>query len=138
LTISFIKEESALRGLVMKNEPLELILTGKKSWEIRGANTNIREQIALIRSGSGLVVGICDLVGCKGPLSLKEYNRNSRKVGLRIRDIHSRLPYSTTFAWIIANPRRLQRPIPYVHPRGAIIWIKLSDELLPSLARRKK
>jgi hypothetical protein len=42
-----------MKGLIVKSPWIELILEGKKTWEIRGSNTKIRGPIALIKSGSG-------------------------------------------------------------------------------------
>ena len=33
--------------------------------------------------------------------------------------------YRQTFAWVVKNARRLERPIPYKHPSGAVIWVRL-------------
>lgn len=51
-----------MKGLVIRSPWVEMILTGKKIWEMRGTYTHIRGKIALIRRGSGLVVGTCHLV----------------------------------------------------------------------------
>jgi hypothetical protein len=68
-----------LRGLLIKEPWIGKILKGLKKWEIRGSKTNIRGTIALIRSGSGLIVGTCDLVDVKGPLILAEMRKNFDK-----------------------------------------------------------
>jgi hypothetical protein len=127
-----------MRGLIIHPEPLELILHGQKCWELRSAKTQIRERIALIRSGSGLVVGTCDLVGVKGPLTLSQIRWNVRKIGINPSEVGSRPPYRHTYAWRLANPKRFRKPVPYTHPTGARIWVKLPDSILPSSVRRKK
>ena len=51
-------------GLIIKKKWLELILNGKKNLEIRGSDTkHINEPIALIESGSGLVIGTAVISG---------------------------------------------------------------------------
>ena len=45
-----------MKGLISKSPHVENILSGKKTWEIRGSNTRIRGEIALIKSGSGTIV----------------------------------------------------------------------------------
>jgi hypothetical protein len=42
-----------LRALVIRPYWIDLILKGKKTWEIRGSKTAIRGTITLIPSGSG-------------------------------------------------------------------------------------
>jgi len=51
--------KSHMKGLLINSPWIEMILEGKKTWEIRGANTKLRGPIALIKSGSGKVVGTC-------------------------------------------------------------------------------
>jgi hypothetical protein len=127
-----------MRGLIIRPEPLNLILSSKKCWEIRSTYTYIRERIALIRSGSGLVVGTVDLIGVRGPLTLSELRWNVRKLGLSPDEIGPMLPYPETYAWLLANPKRIRKPIPYKHLAGAQIWVRLPDYILPSSVRRKK
>jgi hypothetical protein len=33
--------------------------------------------------------------------------------------------YRQTYAWVLEKPVTLKRPVPYQHPSGAIIWVKL-------------
>jgi hypothetical protein len=93
-------------GLIIREPWLSLILSGRKTWEIRGANTSRRGRISLIRSGSLTVVGYCDLTGTVGPLTLSEL--------LETREMHcieasslvqTGLPYRTT-----AHCTRIQLP----------------------------
>lgn len=44
-----------LRALLIRHPWIDLILDGKKSWEIRGARTTIRGTVGLVASGSGTV-----------------------------------------------------------------------------------
>ena len=32
--------------------------------------------------------------------------------------------YKNPHAWIMDNPKSYSKPIPYEHPKGAIIWVK--------------
>jgi hypothetical protein len=115
---------SGMRGLIIRSPWIEKILAGQKTWEIRGSRTKIRERIGLIRGGSGLVVGTCDLTEVVGPLSLKELKANARKIGLQPSDLNER-PYKTTYAWVMRNPKKFKKPKPYRHPSGAVIWVNL-------------
>lgn len=103
-----------------------MILDGKKTWEIRGRRTHANGKIALIRGGSGLIVGTCNLVEVLGPLTLREFQNNANKTGLSASQTGS-LPYQKTYAWVLENIIKLNRPIPYKHPSGAVIWVKLPD-----------
>ena len=110
-----------MKALIIKKPWIDYILEGKKTWEIRGCNTKIRGQIELIQSGSGLVVGSCEIVDCK-ELNLEDYKNNIDKHN--IQDVTT-LPYKKTFAWVIVNAKRYESPRKYKHPQGAIIWVNL-------------
>jgi hypothetical protein len=123
------RQNAITRGLLIWKEPLDKILAGTKTWEVRGKATTIRGRVALIESKSGHVVGVADIVDVVGPLSLSQLNLSSRRTGFRT----TRLRYATTYAWVIANARRLATPIPYRHPSGAVVWVKLKGETLRRL-----
>lgn len=110
-----------MKGLIIKRQWLDLIFAGKKIWEIRGCNTKTRGKIALIQSGSGLIVGECELVGSK-QLSLFDYQNNVDKHQV----INTfTLPYTKTFAWVLQNAKKYDNPKPYKHKCGAVIWVNL-------------
>ena len=112
-----------MRAILIKEKTtLDNILDGKKTWEIRGSATKIRGHLGLIQSGSGQIFGICDLVGCEGPLTMSEMVANVRK---HQSVLGSEMPYRNTHAWVLKSARRLAKPIPYKHPWGAIIWVRL-------------
>ena len=116
-----------MRGLVIKEPWISYILAGDKTWEIRGRRTNRRGRIALIRSGSGMIVGVCDLVGVRGPLSKEELLENIDKHRIPRSTIERGLEYDKPHAWVLENARALDPPIAYQHRRGAVIWVNLSD-----------
>ena len=114
-----------MKGLIIKQPWSDLILDGVKSWEIRGSNTNVRGEIAIIQSGTKTVVGVPELIGSRR-LALEEYLASEAFHCIRSQ---GDLPYPNTFAWVLDNPRRLSQPVPYVHPRGAIIWVNLDKPI---------
>lgn len=68
-------------ALLIHPSPLQKILNGSKTWEIRGRRAKKCEQIALIQKGSGTVVGVADLVDAVGPLTRSQFVANARKAG---------------------------------------------------------
>lgn len=116
-----------MRGLLIKRPWIDYILAGRKTWEIRGRKTDRRGRIALIRSGSGLIVGVCDLVDSKGPLSKEELLQNIDKHLIPVSEIERGLRYEEPYAWVLENARALDPPIAYQHPPGAVIWVNLSS-----------
>jgi hypothetical protein len=108
-------------GLIIKKQWLDLILEGKKIWELRGSRTKKREIISLIESGSGEIKGSCKLVNCIGPLTEKQFNDNKEKH----QSLSLQPPYKKTYAWVLSEPKRFEKGIKYIHPQGAIIWVNL-------------
>jgi hypothetical protein len=117
-----------LRALLIRRPWIEMILDGKKTWEIRGSRTSVEGQIALVASGTGTVVGLCDLVDCVGPLTAEEFRKNAKKAGMRPNEA-TLGRYRQTYAWVMAKPRKLKHPVPYEHPSGAVIWVRLDGRV---------
>jgi hypothetical protein len=118
----------AARGLVIRKPYVDWILDGLKTWEIRSRRSKIRGPIALIESGSGKVVGTCELVDCVGPLTQEQYIANAKKMN-RTR-AEAREQWSAIdpiYAWVFADAQRLPKPIAYDHPQGAVTWVRLTD-----------
>ena len=76
------------------------IVDGKKTEEYRSTATRIRGRIGIIESGSGTVIGDAELYDCT-------------KTG------------EWEYVWHLRNARRYRKPRPYVHPFGAVIWVKV-------------
>lgn len=109
------------RALIVKKEWLDKILDGSKPWELRSTKTNIRGRIALIESGTGLIVGEITLYGCS-PTPIpknKKLIKYHRVENLELLD-------KWKYAWYLKDAERYEKPIPYVHPQGAVIWVKLN------------
>jgi hypothetical protein len=119
------KRYSVSRGLLIRSPWIEKILSGEKTWEIRGTNTKLRGFIGLIRSGSGQVVGICELKEVIEHLTLNDMRKNVDKHCIPVEDLKC-LPYKKIFAWVISNAKPLKKPIAYKHTPAAVIWVKLS------------
>jgi len=124
-----------IRALLIQPEPLNKILAGTKIWEIRGSQTKIRETIGLVPSRSGTVVAICDLIDCIGPLNQREFHANTAKAGMRP-DQAKLGYYLQTYAWVLANVRLLKKPVPYIHPSGAVIWVNLAENTESAVRRQ--
>ncbi|MGF9644057.1 ASCH domain-containing protein [Paenibacillus sp. MABNS29] len=111
-------------GLIIKPNWADMVLSGIKPWEIRGSRTHKRGTIGIIKSGSGLVYGTANLVDCI-PLTMYEWAANKDKHHVDYVDID----YKTPYAWVMQNPIIYPEPIPYKHPQGAVIWVKLPDKV---------
>ena len=108
------------RGLIIKKEWLDKIFDEGKIWEMRSSKTSIRGRIALIESGSGLIMGEVDLVDCSDK-PIARYQSQFKFHKVEDTDLLKKWKY----AWILHSPKRYAEPIPYTHPKGAVIWVKL-------------
>lgn len=68
-----------MKALVIRSPWVEKILAGSKTWELRKKPTRIRGPIAIIRGGSGLVVGTAEITDCIGPMSRDELRQQFEK-----------------------------------------------------------
>jgi hypothetical protein len=126
-----------MRALVIKSEPMKLILDGPKSWEIRRGRCLIKELIGLIESGSGTVVGVAELTGCIGPLTRDMRIRNARKMGVSLEEAGQRWP-KDFYAWVLQNRLRLKKPVPYKHSNGIVRWVPLSPATEAAVRKQLK
>jgi hypothetical protein len=108
------------RALIIKKHWLDKIFDEGKIWEMRTTKTKVRGKIGLIESDSGLIVGECELIDSLDlPISKDEALRHFHKV--EDLDLLDKWKY----VWVLKDAKRYEKPIPYKHPRGAVIWVKL-------------
>lgn len=122
------------KGLIIKSPYIDKILAGTKTWEMRSSNTNQRGPIALIKQGSGQIVGIAYLVGVKGPLSQQDKLNAINKHQMSEERLNSGDTDKWNIAWILENVQSLVNPVNYQHPNGAIIWVNLEPQVQEILA----
>ena len=119
-----------MRALIVREPYITHILQGRKTWEIRCSNCNIRERIGLIRSGSGFIVGTADIIDSKGPLSDEEFRTNYSKHLVPpdyLNEFRQRCKRKQLYAWVLANPNWLPKPVQYEHRRGLQIWVRVPE-----------
>ncbi len=116
-----------MQALIIGTPHIDRILAGKECWEIRGSRTKGRGTIALIRSKSGTIIGVCDLLDCIGPLTSAQFRKNARKARLQ-KKVAALGHRRNTFAWVLKNAHALKNPVPYDHLSGAVIWFNLDTK----------
>jgi len=126
----------AIKGLIIDTPPIDNILSGRKTWEMRSTATKQRGPIALIRKGSGRVVGVAEIIDSIGPLSEADLLANHDKHLISEDRIKSGAVAKWKHAWVLRNARPLERPVSYIHPSGAVIWVNLGTEEVASIARQ--
>lgn len=109
-------------GLVIDEPWVSKIISGEKIWEMRSTGTAKRERIALIKKGSGTIVGIATVKDVLGPFSDSEISTTFAK---------HRVPFELIgkwrYAWVLDNVRSVATPVPYVHKSGAVTWVTLNS-----------
>jgi len=109
-------------ALVVKRPWIDLILSGKKEWEIRNQPTKIRGFVKLAQSGTGKLVGQARIANC---FKVKRSHFDKCVNKHRVRNLKQVLGYRNIYAWVIKDALRYDQPQRYNHPPGAIIWVKL-------------
>lgn len=117
-----------MKGLIIREPWISLILSRKKTWELRSRDTRVRGRIALIRKGSGTVIGVAELVATLPKLSRSKLISNVKKHQTPRREFRKELKYTT--AWVLRRAVRLHKPVAYRHPAGAVIWVNLRPEVV--------
>jgi len=83
-----------------------------------------------MQSGSGMIYGTCEVVDCIGPLTDEDFLKHARKLGATRAEVLSWDPVEEDlFAWVLTSVKRLDKPVRYTHPRGAVIWVALNPRL---------
>lgn len=114
------------RAFIVKEQWGNLILSGTKTWEIRGVGTKIRDRVGVIFSGTGMIQGSVEIVGSS--LLLREDFDLYKKHHQIICD-YDELPYKEPHVWYLKDAVRFEEPIPYQHPQGAVVWVNLWDRI---------
>lgn len=122
------------KGLVVSSPYIERILSGEKTWEMRSKKTRTRGTIALVKKGSGTIVGLAKLVDVKGPLTHADMLANVDKHRRNSQEINDPELKKRNIAWVLSDIRRLNAPIPYNHNSGAVIFVKLDDDTRKKIA----
>ena len=115
-----MKEE--IWALIIKRPFINLILEGKKTWELRKSNTKIRGLIALISKGK--LYGFVNLTNTfrikVSELKAFEHMHRAGRILKRYAGGREEL-----YVWVLSSPLRLPKPIKVTYPRGVRMWTKL-------------
>jgi hypothetical protein len=116
-----------MKALIVRKEWLDMILDGSKTWEMRSRPTKVRGWILLIEAGSGHIVGECVLEhSLPKPLTTEQ----KRLFQHRHKVTDLTLLEKWCYPWILRNAKRYDKPIPYTHPKGAVVWVNIDEETL--------
>ncbi|MGO8038273.1 DUF4357 domain-containing protein [Rhizobium leguminosarum] len=122
-----------MRGLIIRQPWIDLILSGKKTWEMRTKATNVRGVIALIRAKSGLIFGTARLVGSRAPLGQRDYMSHRDKHAIPDAMLEEVIENGWVHPWVLDQIRALSRPVPYMHPSGAVTFVNLDPSVVAAV-----
>ena len=123
-------------GLIIKLEPLEKILNGKKMWEMRSITTKKRGAIALIGKGSKRIMGVATIVDVRGPLSDAAMVRTEAMHQIAPTRLHDADVQKLRYAWVLSNVTRLDPPVAYIPRKGAVRFVNLTTEEMAAINSR--
>lgn len=108
------------RALIIKEHWLNEMFNNGKVWEMRSNKTNVRGKIGLIQSGTGMIIGEAFLFGCsRQPIEKNEkFIKYHKVIDLSLLD-------KWKYAWYLKDILKYKEPIPYKHPKGAVVWVKI-------------
>jgi hypothetical protein len=118
------------RAFFLRPRWAQLVLSGKKSLELRSRCTHVRETVGIIATGTTTVVGVCRIADCLGPLTDADLegavslHQTTAEDRTKLRKAPGHL-----FAWVLRDVRRLDPPVPYVHVPGAQGWATIDPEV---------
>jgi len=122
---------SSMKGLIIDEPWISLILQGQKTWEMRKTACHHRGRIALIRKGSGQVVGVADLVDSLNPLTSEAAYRDAESLHqIPVERQAQAFADGWRTPWVLTNGHPLAAPVRYQHPAGAVIWVNLDTAVV--------
>ena len=113
--------------LVIKKPYIDMIISGQKTLEIRGAPCRkpVGTRVFLSASGSGTICGSAIFSGSVGPISLEDWD--AYRAMHRVEG--NELMYKKTFGWSFVQAEVVDPPIPYMVKRGSIGWRRYEPPL---------
>jgi len=113
-----------MEGLIVKQPFAELIIDGKKTWELRSKSApkkKINKEILLLSSGFAL--GKIKIKKCF-EATKKEIIKNPKKHQSNINGLTNENYFHV---WEVNVTKKFSNPKKYSHPLGARIWVKNVD-----------
>lgn len=130
------KLTGTMKALIIREPWIEHILAGRKTWEMHSSRTHIRGLIGLIRQGSGMVVGIADLVKSLPRLNAAQLSASRRRHAIPKDEVAAALKRGRHYPWVLCNARRLKHPVPAGQKPGQVIWVSLSAKVVAAIKRQ--
>lgn len=122
------------RGLVIMEEPLNKILQGRKTMELRSKHNRQLGLIALIRKGSGKIYGVAEIVESIGPMSFDEFRAHANEHAVEPERLREIFYMGWNHGWRLRNIVSLKSPVSYIHK--GMSQVKLDPGAIEALSRQ--
>lgn len=119
-----------MKGLIIREPWIGMILAGRKTWEMRSKQTPYRGRVGLIRQGSGTVVGVAEIIGSPPALDPASLRATRDWHGIPPDRDAEVLNARWICPWVLADVRALKRPVLAGQKPGAVTWVTLSPVLI--------
>jgi len=122
-----------MKALIIREPWIGRILAGVKTWEMRTRATSIRGRIGLIRQGTGMVVGVANLVDSLPPLDTKALAASRDRHGITPERDSEAIKGRWLHPWVLRDVRALLRPVPAGQKPGQVIWVALPHTAIAAI-----
>ena len=122
-----------MRGLIIREPWIGMILAGQKSWEMRSKPTSYRGRVGLIRKGTGMVVGIAEIVDSLAPVDRASFQAAHGRHGILADQEAEVLREGWIYPWVLMGVKALMRPVFAGQKPGAVTWVTLSPVTISKL-----
>jgi len=113
------------KALLVKQQCADKILSGGKTWDVRGRRTTVRGRIHLAQAGTGTLVGEVTITDCI-PVTMAMLARRAKEHRIAsVRCVVAK--YRRIYAWVLVDAVCYPSPIAYRHPPGAVTWVRTGD-----------
>lgn len=120
------------RGLVIMEDPLNKILQGRKTMELRTKHNRQLGLIALIKKGSGKIYGVAEIVESIGPMSFDEFRARANEHAVEPERLLEVFEMGWNHGWRLRNVVPLKEPISYIHK--GMSQVNLDTEAIKALS----
>ena len=116
-----------MRALIIKEPWASLVVSGKKTMELRSRKTTkVGQEIYIAKAGTKTLIGrvtiekcvqltVADYINLQGKHLARELYKNS-------------FNNKKIYGWYLKDAVQFDKPIPYNHPQGAQMWVIIPEK----------
>lgn len=125
-----------MKGLIIREPWIGMILAGRKTWEMRSRQTSYRGRVGLIRKGTGMVVGVAEIVDSLPPLNSAGFHAARENHGIPPEKDVEVLHAGWVYPWALRDVRILRHQVSAGQKPGAVIWVTLLPAAVSEIERQ--